>query len=216
MMQFLDWLEHSPLSMWIKESESLWPYDIFCLSMHSVGMALFVGFSTAFALRGIGYAPRAPFGPLRRFLPVIYIGFWMAVVSGIGLFITYPVKAVRNPIFWIKMLGIAIAVINVRQITRSLFGGSVPADSIVVPADVRRASMRVLGAWTLSLTAGRMLAYEGIPSIEWRQGLGMAALVVLFIVVFRLLPRLHPASASASATAATAASTLRSHTAVRG
>lgn len=201
MMQFLDWLEHSPLSMWIKESESLWPYDIFCLSMHSVGMSLFVGFSTALALRGLGYAPRVPFDPLRRFLPVVYAGFWMAVVSGIGLFITYPVKAVRNPVFWIKMIGVVVAVACVRQITREFFGHGVLPGSTHVSERARRASFRLLTAWFVTISAGRMLAYEGIPSIEWVAAIGMAILGILTVVVFVLTPGLRPSVSAASSLA---------------
>ena len=44
-MEFFTWLEGSALPMWIKESNSIWPYDIFCLSAHAIGMALLVGVS---------------------------------------------------------------------------------------------------------------------------------------------------------------------------
>src|SRR6266498_1574135 len=76
-MVFFDWLEHSALSMWIKESMSLWPYDILCLSAHAIGMALLVGFSSAIALRIVGFAPRVPIAPMAQFFPVMYAGFWI-------------------------------------------------------------------------------------------------------------------------------------------
>jgi hypothetical protein len=189
-MTFLEWLENSPLSMWIKESESFWPYDIFCLSMHSVGMAVLVGFSTAFALRGVGYAPRVPIAPLRRFVPVIYVGFWMAMISGAGLFITYPVKAVRNPIFWLKMAGVVVAVLGVRRIIQEMFHRE--SGSEVISPAASRASARVLIAWLVTISAGRLLAYEGIPSIEWVAGIGMIVIASVAGIILYLVPGLRP------------------------
>lgn len=194
MMAWLDWLEHSAIPMWIKESESLWPYDIFCLSMHSVGMALLVGFTTALALRGIGYAPGVPLAPLARFRVVIAAGFWMALISGTGLFITYPVKAVRNPVFWIKMTGVVCALWAVRRIMREWFAPGTPPSAAAPSAAARSASVIVLVSWAVTLSAGRLLAYEGIPSIEWVAAIGMAALAGLTLLVFYLVPGLRPSS----------------------
>ena len=172
MTSFFDWLEHSALSMWIKESLSLWPYDIFCLSGHAVGMALLVGFSTAIALRVLGVAAGVPLAPLARFFPVIYGGFWLNALSGTGLFITYPVKAVTNPIFYVKMLGVAAAVLCIRRLKQQAFERAAPDAA-------RPTAMVLLAVWGITITAGRLLAYKGIPAIEWVTAIGMTVIGVL-------------------------------------
>jgi hypothetical protein len=174
-MAFFDWLEHSGLSMWIKESLSLWPYDILCLSAHAIGMALLVGFSSAIALRLIGFAPAIPLAPMAQFFPVIYAGFWINALSGTGLFITYPVKAVTNPIFFLKIFGVAWAIVCIRRIRQSAFSARDAADP-AARVRAKRAGATLLIVWIVTITAGRLLAYKGIPAIEWVTAAGMLVL----------------------------------------
>ena len=178
-MVFFDWLEHSGLSMWIKESMSLWPYDILCLSAHAIGMALLVGFSSAIALRVVGFAPQVPLGPMAQFFPVMYVGFWINALSGIGLFITYPVKAVTNPIFYLKMVGVALAVVCIRRIKQQVFDAPCCANDRLVLERGHQSAAVLLGVWVVTITAGRLLAYKGIPAIEWMTAIGMATVTAL-------------------------------------
>jgi len=171
---FFDWLEHSGLSMWIKESMSLWPYDILCLSAHAVGMALLVGLSSAIALRVVGFAPGVPLAPMAQFFPVIYAGFWINAFSGTGLFITYPVKAVTNPIFNLKLIGVALALLCIRRIKQQVFDAPGRTDERLVPERGQRPAAALLVVWVVTITAGRLLAYKGIPAIEWVAAIGMA------------------------------------------
>lgn len=194
-MQFLDWLEHSGFSMWIKESMSLWPYDIFCLSAHAVGMALLVGFSSAIALRVIGYAPGIPLVSMAQFFPVIYAGFWINALSGTGLFITYPVKAVTNPIFYLKMLGVVAAIVCVRKIKQQAFSAAGHADDPLLLARARRPAAILLVVWVVTITAGRLLAYKGVPAIELMTSIGMAAIAGVTAGVWYLAARLRTSQA---------------------
>lgn len=189
-MAFFDWLEHSDLSMWIKESMSLWPYDILCLSAHAVGMALLVGFSSAIAIRLVGFAPGVPLAPMGQFFPVIYAGFWINALSGTGLFITYPVKAVTNPIFYLKMAGVALALVCIRRIKQEVFGARGRANDRLAPDRGRRPAAALLMVWVVTITAGRLLAYKGVPAIEWMASIGMAAVGALAGTVGYLLARL--------------------------
>ena len=188
-MAFFDWLEHSGLPMWIKESASLWPYDILCLSAHAIGMAVLVGFSTAIALRVLGVAPDVPLAPMAPFFPVMYAGFWINAISGAGLFITYPVKAVTNPIFYLKMVGVVLAVVCIRRIKQQAFDAPVRAGDRLAPDRGRRPAVLLLVVWVVTITAGRLLAYKGIPAIEWVAAIGMAAVTALGGVVGYLLTR---------------------------
>jgi hypothetical protein len=194
-MQFFDWLEHSELSMWIKESLSLWPYDILCLSAHAVGMALLVGFSSAVALRLMGFAPDIPVARLEKFFPVIYAGFWINALSGTGLFITYPVKAVTNPIFYLKILGVIAAIACVRKIRQHIHDIPPRADDPVRLARAKRPAATLLIVWVVTITAGRLLAYKGIPAIEWVTAIGMTGLLGITAGVWYLRARASSARA---------------------
>ena len=198
-MRFFDGLEHSALSMWIKESMSLWPYDILCLSAHAVGMALLVGFSSAIALRLVGFAPSIPMAPMRKFVPVIYAGFWINALSGTGLFITYPVKAVTNPIFYVKMLGVVAAIGCVRRIRHETFGTPDRTGDPASLARARRPAEALLFIWPVTITAGRLLAYKGIPAIEWMASIAMTALIGIAAGLWYVLPRLSASRARGGA-----------------
>src|SRR5258705_8436314 len=104
----LRWLESSPLSIWTRESNSVLAYPAI-LSAHAIGMALAAGVNAAIALHLLGVGPGIPTQELRRFVGVLWLGFWMNAVSGGLLLIAYPTKAVTNPVFFVKLSLIAVA-----------------------------------------------------------------------------------------------------------
>ena len=180
-MEFFAWLENSDFPMWIKESESIWPFDIFLLSFHAIGMAILVGLSAAVALRILGFAPRLPLAPMERFFPLMYVGFWVNALSGAGLFITYPKKAVTNPGFYIKMGGVVLAVVCLRQLRRQVFGNPVGLDTRPVPMNGKILAGTLLFIWLGTITAGRLMAYHGVADVEWETPL--AILVVAGVML---------------------------------
>lgn len=151
------WLESTAPSTWIRESPSLFAFPAI-LSCHTVGMGIVAGINAAFALRILGVAPGVPLAEMRRFLPVMWFGFWLNAVSGVGLLIAYPTKALTNPVFYLKLVLIAIAVALVRPIARRAFDAPAGAGD---PArgHVRRFATASLVCWFGAITAGRLLAY---------------------------------------------------------
>ena len=142
---FLETIERSGLSTWIRESESAFAY-YFVLVIHNIGLALLVGTCGVLGARLLGFVPELPFTPLRRFFAIIWIGFWLNVVSGIFLLLAYPTKALTNPLFYVKLVLVAVGVWTLRRIERE--------------AEVRRSlTLWMLGSWLGVLTAGRALAY---------------------------------------------------------
>ena len=83
-MDFLIRLEESGFGTWVRESPSLWAYPT-VLFLHTLGLAMVVGLSTAFDLRLIGVAPSLPLTPFKSFYPLIWIGFIINAVSGVAL-----------------------------------------------------------------------------------------------------------------------------------
>jgi hypothetical protein len=142
---FLETIERSGLSTWIRESESAFAY-YFVLVIHNIGLALLVGTCGVLGARLLGFVPELPLVPLRRFFTFIWIGFWLNVVSGVFLLIAYPTKALTNPLFYVKLLLVAVGVWTLRRIEREV--------------EVKRSlALWMLGSWLGVLTAGRALAY---------------------------------------------------------
>jgi hypothetical protein len=157
MHSFFIWLEATSLSTWIRESTSVWAFPAI-LSLHTIGMGFAAGFSAAIDLRILGFAPSVPLLELRRFLPVMWTGFWINAVSGVLLLIAYPTKALTNPVFYIKLSFIALALLGIRFMARSVFGDA-SLDFKPATRKNRMLAIASLVCWTGAITAGRLLAY---------------------------------------------------------
>jgi hypothetical protein len=175
-MQFFDWLEHSDFSMWIKDPETLFGYNLY-LSAHAIGMAILVGLSAAVALRILGFASSLPLKPMEKFFPVMFAGFWINAISGVVLFAIYPLKPIGNPGFYVKIGLVIAAVLCLRRIRREVFRDPACAGTDPVPASGRRLAGALLAIWLGVITAGRLMAYHGIANVE-RQ-VSIAILVVV-------------------------------------
>lgn len=146
---FLGWLEMTALSQWVVSSPSLLAFPGI-LAVHAVGMALAVGVSFAFDLRALGVTIRMPLSEMRRFLPVFWTGFWLNLASGLLLLVAYPTKALTNPVFYLKLALIAVAMTLLVKLSR--------ADGLPQTLQRRIAVLSLL-CWTAAIFAGRLLAY---------------------------------------------------------
>jgi len=157
---FLAWLESTALSHWVVESPSLFAFPgILCL--HAIGMGLAVGISAMLDLRILGVARGVPLAEIRRFLPILWFGFWVNAVSGTLLLMGYPTKALTNPLFYLKLLLIAVAMTLLVRISRQISGNTAEQgalDSASSPRLKRLAIISLL-CWAGAITAGRLLAY---------------------------------------------------------
>ena len=154
---FFIWVESTALSQWVVGSPSVAFGFPGILTLHAIGMAFAAGLAAALDLRILGVARGIPLDEFRRFLPLLWAGFWLNLASGVLLLIGYPTKALTNPVFYVKLALIGVAMAILVRIDRRVKSGS-PAD--VTPA--RR--MRLLAAvslvcWTGAIFAGRLLAY---------------------------------------------------------
>ena len=155
-MPFLAWLESTGVSVWIRESPSILAFPGI-LSCHTIGMGFAAGINAAVALRILGVASAVPLAEMRRFLPVMWIGFWLNAASGIALLIAYPTKALTNPLFYVKLALVASGVGLVKAIDRYLSRAST-GDS-PPPRTTRVLAAVSLGSWAGAIAAGRLLAY---------------------------------------------------------
>ena len=154
-MDYLLWLEETPFSTWMRESG---PAFFGSLIFHSVAMGFVVGVHVAMNLRILGVAPRIPLSLMRRFFPVLWVGLVVVSLSGALLLTAYPAKALTNPVFYLKLVAILIALF----ITRSLAKGVLQDPSYDADRAPRKARMLAalsLLLWAGAVTSGRLLAY---------------------------------------------------------
>lgn len=154
---FFVWLEASTLSTWLREEPSLWAFP-FILILHTVGLAFLVGANVAIDARVLGLARGVPLLSLRRYYRAMWAGFWVNAFSGVLLLIAYPTKALTNPVFYAKLLLIALALVLAAAIRRQMMDGRVAA-GVRAPQPLRMLALASLACWAMSITAGRFLAY---------------------------------------------------------
>ena len=152
------WIESTALSQWVVGSLYAFPV---ILTLHAIGMGFAAGLGAMIALRILGVAPRVPLIELRRFLPVLWGGFWLNAASGVLLLIGYPTKAFTNPVFYLKLTLIGIAMALLRRLSRDAWN---ERSRDAVDDDAGRRRLRRLGlvslvCWIGAITAGRLLAY---------------------------------------------------------
>ena len=153
---FLVWLENTALSRWVVESESLLAFPGI-LALHAIGMGLAAGLAAVLDLRILGVARGVPLVEFRRFQPVLWGGFWLNAVSGVLLLVGYPTKALTNPVFYLKLLLIAVAMALYVRIDRLIRAGD--TTNPATARSLRRFAIVSLVCWTGAITAGRLLAY---------------------------------------------------------
>ena len=146
------WLELTAASVWLRESLSLFALPG-VLAAHTVGLGFVAGLSGAFDLRLLGVARGIPPTAFERFLPVMWIGLWANILTGIALVLAYPTKALTNPVFYLKLGLIAAALVIFRTLLQRARAGQTEGRTTKLLA---AASLVV---WAGAITTGRLLAY---------------------------------------------------------
>jgi hypothetical protein len=158
-MEFLVRLEQSGFSVWVRESRSLFAYPGILL-LHTYGMALLVGIVAAIDLRILGFAPALPLSAMAKFLPILWVAFWVNAATGTILLIADASSKVTNPDFLAKMGFIALAVVNQRRIQTRIFGDP-HLDTQPFSGNAKMLAATSLALWLGAITTGRLLAYVG-------------------------------------------------------
>lgn len=161
MLTFLQQIEGTGFSMWVRQSGSLWAFPGILL-IHTYGMAIMVGIIAGIDLRILGLAPALPLAPLRKLLPLVWLAFWLNLVTGTALLAADASSKLRNPDFGVKMAFILLAVITQRMIQKRVLGDS-GIDTQSFPAGARMLAVMSIVCWLGAITAGRLLAYVGNP-----------------------------------------------------
>src|SRR3954464_12124181 len=155
------WLEGTGLATWVRESPSLWAYPT-VLTLHTVGLGIVVGASAVVDFRLLGYARRVRLADLSPLFALMAWAFLLNATTGILLFIADATTKSRQPVFYVKLSLIFVALwctFATRRIIRddSQADTSVHTDS--PPQRGARLAVVSLLLWAGAITAGRLMAY---------------------------------------------------------
>jgi len=156
-MDFLLRLQESSFSQWVSQSGSLWGYPTI-LFLHTLGLGTVAGLNAGIDLRLLGFGRQLPLGSLKRFFPVMWIGFAVIAASGLALLIADATTKLAQPVFYVKMLFVALALVNMHLIKTRIFQDPL-LDARPLASQARLLSISSLFFWVAATTAGRLMAY---------------------------------------------------------
>jgi hypothetical protein len=157
---FLQWLENTPGSVYIRESLLFYPL---VETAHVLSLCLFLGLIALLDLRLVGIGLRTvPVSQVAgRLLPLALSGFAIMAISGALLFYSGPVKAAGNIFFRVKMLLILLTGLNALLFHFTIYRRVAAWDvAPSPPARAKLAGALSLILWCGVVICGRMQAYN--------------------------------------------------------
>lgn len=119
-------------------------------------MALVVGINIAVCIHVLMSAHQTAPSFFTRFYPLHWWGVIAIFLSGLALLAAYPAKALTNPVFYLKLVSLAIGLTIAKWFQNKL--DIMPRNE----QQLRRSKVlacAALAAWLVTLFAGRFLAY---------------------------------------------------------
>ena len=159
MMNVLQAIQDSSFCQWVRESESLFAFAGILL-MHTIGMGFVVGVNATIDLRILGFAPAVRLSALERFFPILWLGFWVNAITGTILLGADATSKLTNPDFYVKMVFIALAVVNLKMMRTRVFRDPL-IDKVPPSRMAKMLAITSLVFWLGAITSGRLLAYVG-------------------------------------------------------
>ncbi|MXO58499.1 hypothetical protein GRI89_02945 [Altererythrobacter salegens] len=148
------WIENTPPSVFVRED--FYAYFVL-LIFHAWGMAMLVGGGLVVSLRLMGVASGARLERFAVFFPWMKVGTVMAILSGIGLLLGYPAKALTNWVFALKFACFIAAALTMRHAAYAYF--PLAASGKVVPAGSRGVGAAAFLLWIGGVACGKLLLY---------------------------------------------------------
>jgi hypothetical protein len=153
-MDAFRWIEQTTPSVFVRED--FYAYFVL-LIFHAWGMALLVGSGIALSLRVLGVAGGTRLDRWAGFIPWMKAGAVMAIVSGMGLLVGYPAKALTNWIFALTFACLIGAALIVRHVAREYF--PLAERGMPLPRPARWLATLALALWFGGVASGKLLLY---------------------------------------------------------
>ena len=160
MMDLVEWLASTSLSIALRESLYLYPW---IESAHVLFIAIFFGTLLFVDLRLSGYV----FKELsitqmnKKVLPLTIIGFVLMCLTGLLLFYAIPIRNYQNIFFRIKIVLMIVAGLNAFYFHWTMNKESKVWDKeSYIPSNMKFSAIASLFLWSLVIISGRMIAYN--------------------------------------------------------
>jgi hypothetical protein len=149
------WLEASALGTWMRAG---WGYPVANV-LHLAGLVMLVGPILLLDLRLLGLWRNLPLPALSRLFTTSAIaGLLLLLVTGVMLFSADATTLVGNRLMQLKLVGVALAVVNALAF-RLAFSRQLDQWTSHVPLPARISAALSLMLWPAVMVAGRMIAY---------------------------------------------------------
>ena len=158
MADFPTWLQGTALAVWTRESPSVWAYPT-VLMLHTVGLGVLVGANAVIDFRLLGYAPRLPIPALAPLYRFMWAGLAVNATTGAMLFASDATTKAGQPVFYVKLTLIVLALAVTALIRRAVERGRASGAGDLSLRPGRRLAALSLLLWAGAITAGRLMAY---------------------------------------------------------
>lgn len=153
-MDFIQVVEQSSLMVWLREGGSLWGYPAI-LFAHTLGLATVAGLNGVVNLRVFGFGRRIPLASMLGVFGLAWAALAITTVSGLILLGADASTKLASPVFYIKMIFVALALVCQQQLKRLVAAGD------GAEAAGRTWAVASIVCWAGAITAGRLMAYIG-------------------------------------------------------
>jgi uncharacterized membrane protein SirB2 len=156
---FALWVQNTPVCAFVDGHAWVEPT---IQSIHILTLSMLFGSVLMIALRVFGRAfrSRTMIQTVQRFMPVVWWSLLIMAISGVGLILGDIVRNFTNPIFWGKMILIAVAALLGAWFQSSVHRNAAFWES---PrggrAAIRAAAAGATVLWCVIMVAGRLIAY---------------------------------------------------------
>jgi hypothetical protein len=160
LLPFLTWMDNLPSSIALREST--WTYPA-VESIHSVGICLFVGLTLLWDLRLMGVGLRkVPVSEVwSRLIPWMTLGALAMMLTGVALFYSKPLFFWSNIFFRLKLVALALALVNAMAFHFGIEKKLVDWDtSPRTPLAAKLAGASSMALWAIVIVFGRFIAYN--------------------------------------------------------
>lgn len=153
------WLSETSLSLWLQTH--FWAIPILqCIHILAIAAAFGAILMVNLRIFRLAGTDRTMAETERRYIRWIWWSLAVLILSGTGLVISEPIRDLINPVFWIKMGGVVIAILaslwfHGRVMRRLSAGGE--AGPVI-----KTAALLIIILWCLIMLGGRWIAYAPV------------------------------------------------------
>lgn len=159
METLIQWVQATPVSLWINQSTWVWPL---CETLHFIGLSLLIGVTGFFDLRLMGFFRRVAVSAAKDLMPLALVGFAINAMTGIVFLTGLPAQYAHNRIWWFKVGFILLAGLNALLYETTLSAKVMTLEpNADTPVAAKLIGLVSLGSWLAVLYCGRMLPFLG-------------------------------------------------------